>query len=190
MSKKEIRENMLRALATVPNEIFEEKNQQIFHRFTQWLSVHQIKTMAITISHHREIDTYRLIRYAWNHQIQVVVPKCRPKTREMDFYRLNDFRQLEDSFMGLKEPNEEKSELITNEMIDLVVVPGVCFDKNGYRIGYGGGYYDRFLQKYRGLTVSLCLDEQLIPNVSKDDHDIPVQTILTETKTIIVKETC
>mgnify|MGYP001331200006 CR=1 FL=1 len=182
--KKNLRERVLKELTSVPEAIFIEKNEAIFEQFKKWLPIQKGQTIAITISRNREVDTFRIIQFAWQNGLQVVVPKCRTKTKTMDFFLLSDFNQLEDSFMGLKEPDEKKTIFVTKEKIDLVVVPGVCFDKQGYRIGYGGGYYDRFLNNYQGITVSLCLDLQIVENLPKCNHDIPVQTIITESAII------
>ena len=82
--------------------------------------------------------------------------------------------------MHLKEPNPEETNIIPIENISYLIVPGVVFDQNGYRIGFGGGYYDRFLSKYDGPTISLAFDEQILLEVPNESFDIPVQSILSD----------
>ncbi len=72
---------------------------------------------------------------------------------------------------------------------DLIIVPGVAFSKDGYRIGYGGGYYDRYLADYQGSTLSLAADFQMQPFLTKESHDIPVQFIVTNFGTIYCQHT-
>ena len=79
-----------------------------------------------------------------------------PKTREMSFYAIESFAQLETVYMHLREPIPAKSEFVDANEMDIIVVPGVVFDPYGYRIGYGGGYYDRYVLNYnKGKLMSL-----------------------------------
>ena len=73
-----------------------------------------------------------------------------------------------------------KQNLVEPNDIDLLIVPGIAFDSEGFRMGFGGGYYDRFLQSFKGNTVSLAFQEQIVSNLPKEDHDIPVEKIITD----------
>jgi len=78
---------------------------------------------------------------------------------------------------------------ISPNSLDVVVVPGVAFDPDGNRIGYGGGYYDRFLiQVPRAWRIGVCYDLQLIKEVPRADHDVPVDAVVTEAKTILLRK--
>ena len=98
----------------------------------------------------------------------------------MDFRKLERFDQLESVYSGLLEPIESKTNLVEPSDIDLLIVPGIAFDSEGFRMGFGGGYYDRFLQSFKGNTVSLAFREQIVSNLPKEDHDIPVEKIITD----------
>ena len=111
---------------------------------------------------------------------QIVIPKCLPKERKMDFRKLERFDQLESVYSGLLEPIESKTNLVEPSDIDLLIVPGIAFDSEGFRMGFGGGYYDRFLQSFKGNTVSLAFQEQIVSDLPKEDHDIPVEKIITD----------
>ena len=93
-----------------------------------------------------EVDTYQIIRKAWDEGKRIVTPKCLPKDRQMDFRVLDRFDQLESVYFGLLEPIESKTVRVDPEEIDLLIVPGMAFERRGFRMGVGGGYYDRFLQ--------------------------------------------
>ncbi|EPE60492.1 5-formyltetrahydrofolate cyclo-ligase family protein [Exiguobacterium sp. S17] len=82
--------------------------------------------------------------------------------------------------MGILEPTTAETDLD----IDTCIVPGRVFDRSGYRIGWGGGYYDRFLATYRGATIALAYDVQVLDEIPIEPHDIPVELIVTEREMI------
>ena len=91
-----------------------------------------------------EVDTHYFIKKALEDGKKVAVPKCRPENVSMDFYFINGFDDLEKGTFGVLEPIESKCEIFQGEN-SICIVPGLCFDHSGYRLGYGKGYYDRFL---------------------------------------------
>lgn len=136
--------------------------------------------IAVTLATGREIDTKPIIEKAWEQHKQTAVPKVDPMKRSLHFYSIDSFRDLVEGFAGIMEPaQKEKQEWDKNDF-DLVIVPGMVFDREGYRIGFGGGYYDRFLEDCRACTCSLAFDYQLIEHVPREAHDIPVQAVITE----------
>ena len=90
----------------------------------------------------------------------------------MDFRILDCFDQLESVYFGLLEPIESKTKKVEPKEIDLMIVPGLGFDKDGFRLGVGGGYYDRFLQNYNGNTLSLAFQEQMVTMIFQRKHMI------------------
>lgn len=119
---------------------------------------------------------------------KVVVPKCTPIDRSMIFYEIQSFDQLERVYMHLLEPNPLKTKAVASQNIDLLVVPGIVYSQQGYRIGYGGGYYDRFLTKFKGDTLSLAFDIQVVNDVEYDVFDLPVNKIITPTNIFQCKQ--
>ncbi|WP_258517057.1 5-formyltetrahydrofolate cyclo-ligase [Ureibacillus sinduriensis] len=142
------------------------------------------KTIAITISNKQEVDTKEIIESLWHLKKKVVVPKCNSVDRSMEFYEINHFNQLENVYMDLLEPNPQCTELVPREHVDCIIVPGIVFDKKGYRIGYGGGYYDRYLAQFKGMRISLAFNIQIRNSVPVEEFDIPVDLIITETDRI------
>lgn len=159
----------------------EEIVAQIHHHVQQTEWWKKAKTIGITISREFEIDTRPFIKQAWKEGKQVAIPKCFPEDdHKMVFYHFDDYSILETVYSGLLEPDILQTEPVLKESINLMFVPGLMFDRNGYRIGYGGGYYDRYLGDFSGTTISLAYSGQVVDHVPRNDYDIPVQHLVTE----------
>ncbi|MFD2925972.1 5-formyltetrahydrofolate cyclo-ligase [Halobacillus naozhouensis] len=138
------------------------------------------EVVAVTISLTHEWSTHPIIEAAWDQGKKIVVPKCDPELKILTFYDLQSYEQLEVVYYGLQEPSPAKSQAIEKKEIDLLIVPGLIFDRKGYRIGFGGGFYDRFLADFNGVTVSLVSEKQVTEELPSEGFDIPVQHIITE----------
>lgn len=184
MDKTNLRKAMRQLLATIEQNEYDTYSNQIKNRFFMNEQVEKASIVGLTISSFPEVDTEEIIKELWTRGKTVVVPKCTPKDRTMTFYKLDSFDQLETVYMHLLEPNPKVTVPVTSDDIDLVVVPGVVYSRTGYRIGYGGGYYDRFLSNYTGATISLAFDMQIRDSIEREEFDLPVDTILTTTETI------
>jgi 5-formyltetrahydrofolate cyclo-ligase len=185
MDKKQLRQEMKERLSLLKKPQYEDKSYRIaqtLFRDSDWKNA---DTIGITISNPPEVDTYQIIRKAWELGKTVVVPKCNSSEKQLGFRKLDRFSQLESVFFGLYEPNE----LLTNEVhadkIDLLIVPGLAFNKKGYRLGFGGGYYDRFLMNYHGVKISLAFDSQIVSSLPIEAHDLPVTKIITDDEVIV-----
>lgn len=137
-------------------------------------------TIGVTISLGAEWDTSHIIEKGWQLGKKICVPKCYPEEKKLVFYELESFEQLEIGFYNLKEPNVEKTKEVEKDEIELLIVPGVVFDKEGYRIGFGGGYYDRFLVDFSNKTISLAWSGQVVASLPIEEHDIAVGHVITE----------
>lgn len=182
--KKQIRNMLMQQLGNMTKPDYEHLCYKIAQRLFAsrvWL---EANTVAITISKVPEVDTYQIIRKAWEENKQVVIPKCFPEDKSMKFRTLKAFNQLESVYYGLYEPIESVTEEVLKNKIDLIIVPGVAFNRDGYRIGFGGGYYDRYLRDYEDIKVSLAFNSQIVQTIPIESHDIPVNMILTEVETI------
>ncbi|WP_455662390.1 5-formyltetrahydrofolate cyclo-ligase [Pradoshia sp.] len=180
MSKNRLRSEYLRLLADYPKD---KRSKNTYH-ITDSLVNHSIwkehHIISITLARYPEIDTSAIIERAWADGKQMVIPKCKPKTREMDFYLYEEGMELKSVYNGLLEPNPEKAQKIDSDCISLVIVPGLAFTSKGYRLGFGGGYYDRFLAGHSGDTLSLAFSEQVTDQLPLDPFDLPVGYLLTE----------
>lgn len=165
--------------STIPREQKELFDKAIFERV---ISLHQYRTcqyLFTYVSTESEADTLQLIRYAVADGKKVAVPKCR-SNHGMDFYIINSLDDLEKSSFGLLEPKTDICIKAENDCNALCIVPAVCFDMKGYRIGYGGGYYDRFLSGFQGDTVGICYSECLCRELPRDIYDMSVSILVTE----------
>lgn len=107
------------------------------------------------------------------------LPVCCDTDGNMKFYSINSLNDLRCGFFGIREPNTERCAEIVDFKNALCIVPAVAYDKNGYRLGYGKGYYDRFLQKVNVISVGLCYNELIIDELPAEKHDISVNYIIT-----------
>ncbi|PSL41176.1 5-formyltetrahydrofolate cyclo-ligase [Planomicrobium soli] len=181
MEKVQQRKNVLDQLKKMDNSTYREKSEAVRSRLMADPAFMAAKTIGVTIAAFPEVDTLPLIEYCWQNGKRVAAPKCNPLTRTMDFYEFESFDQLETVYMKLKEPKISETIHVSPEHIDLLIVPGVVFSREGYRIGFGGGYYDRYLANYFGITRSLAFDLQIANSVPIEVHDLPVSGIHTET---------
>lgn len=179
MHKKELRSLVLGELKKLSKPEYEQYSYEIANQLFADELWKEANTIGITVSNYPELDTYQIIRKAWEQKKRVVVPKCHPKEKQMSFHELNQFTQLESVYYGLLEPIEALTNKVDKVEIDLLIVPGLAFTNEGYRLGFGGGYYDRFLPDYKGSTLSLAFPFQLKEKLPIEKHDIPVQKIIT-----------
>ena len=134
----------------------------------------QASTLYGYLPFNQEVDLMPLLRQAMADGKQVALPKCYGK--EMRFILMSDLTQVCPGTIGAPEPVEDSP--AASDPAALVIVPGLVFDRSGYRIGYGGGYYDRFLSaEPNHPTIGLCYDFQLTDCLEPEPHDIPVDTV-------------
>lgn len=180
--KKTRRLAMIEQLKQIENKY--EKENQIIKSLMAHPKFKAAESIGITLSMDHELDTRFLIRYAQLLDKKVFVPCCDYKTKVMSFVKYTRPSDLVKDSYGIDVMQHHIEEGTSPE---LIIVPGVIFNEQGYRTGYGGGYYDKYLSAYNGNTISLAFDIQL-DEVLVESHDIPVQTIITEKRIIEVHE--
>lgn len=184
MDKKLFRKTILMKLQTLSEKDYSIKSAMIHNKLINQEEIKKAQIVALTISNFPEVNTKRLIEALWKLGKNIAVPKCDPKTKKMDFYIFDDYNQLEVVYMNLQEPIVESTTKVEKEQIDVLISPGVVFDLTGYRIGFGGGYYDRFLQDFTKPTISMAFDVQIVEKIPVDAYDLPISTIITEERII------
>ncbi|QPC46876.1 5-formyltetrahydrofolate cyclo-ligase [Mangrovibacillus cuniculi] len=178
--KKKIRKLILSKLkGKVNRDCIESELWELFFNSSMYV---ESETIAITVSKFPELSTINAIHSMIEDQKKVVVPKTCLSTNSLAFHQISSLNQLTPGVMGILEPNKN-SDVVDLEEIETIVVPGVAFTKEGYRIGFGGGFYDRLLSNYQGNTCSLLFQEQLVESIPVEDHDIPVRELFIENKT-------
>ena len=169
--KSELRKQVLQEMKAIPRTQKVTMDLALTERLLQHPFYQEAKIIATYLSFPHEFQTQELIEQALKDDKKVLIPKTYPKGR-MDFVVYNPQQLVKTSF-GLLEPQGDL-EVVDASQIDLIHVPGLAFTREGYRIGYGGGYYDRYLKHFTGHTLSTvypCQIRDFIP----EDHDIPVQ---------------
>ncbi|HHW36930.1 MAG TPA: 5-formyltetrahydrofolate cyclo-ligase [Bacillales bacterium] len=188
MDKERVRKDVIAKLQAIPQDVFKKWSSDIATNLFNTNDWKQANTIALTISRGTEVDTKSIIEMGWKEGKRIVVPKCEPATKEMTFRALENFDQLEIVYYGLLEPKENETKAVSPSEIKLIVVPGLIYNHKGYRVGFGGGYYDRFLSKYNGRTAALAFQEvQLVEELLIEEHDIPVNMIVTNEQVILCR---
>ena len=200
--KKAFRKAMLAKRGAIPYENRTEADCARNERIRDWDAYQNAELLLFYVSYRSEADTRQLMKEALEAGRNVAVPKV--MGTDMVFYRLMDFSQLVEGYKGILEPDTECCEAITEgngtgvsqmqtqtvpvfPQHTLLLVPGCAFDEKGGRMGYGGGFYDRFMEKYPDvLKVALAYEEQLVEEVPREAHDKPVDVIVTEKRRLHV----
>ena len=133
----------------------------------------QAKTIYAYLSYNQEVRTEYLIAAAWRDGKKVAVPKI--INDEMVFLTLEEGDPIAEGYKGIPEPVKE---IPMDDPTALVLLPGLAFDPTGRRLGYGGGFYDRFLSAEPHPTVALCFDFQMLEHLETEEHDIPADVVL------------
>ena len=178
--KSELRKQVLHEMKAISQEQKQFIDQALTEQLLQHPFYQEAKVIATYLSFPHEFQTQELIEQALRDCKKVLIPKTYPKGR-MDFV-VYDPQQLVKTSFGLLEPQGDL-EVVDVSQIDLIHVPGLAFTTEGYRIGYGGGYYDCYLEHFSGNTLSTvypCQIRDFIP----EDHDIPVQEVLVDERNL------
>lgn len=178
--KAELRKKIFQEMKTLSQEQKQAMDQVLTERFLQHPFYQEAKTIATYLSFPHEFQTQELIEQALKDGKKVLIPKTYPKGR-MEFVVYNP-QQLAKTSFGLLEPQGDL-EVVEPSQIDLIHVPGLAFTTEGYRIGYGGGYYDRYLEHFAGHTMSTIYPCQ-VQEFNFENHDIPVQEVLIDERNL------
>lgn len=177
--KSELRAKHRRLRKNCPPNVKAELDCKLFEKFIELDEYKSCKVLFLFVSSEIEVDTSKILSKAWSDNKRVALPRCKDKYGNMDFCFVSSAEQLEKGSYGIMEPTQE-CELVSDYSEGLCVVPALCFDMFGYRIGFGKGYYDRFLENFGGIAVGLCYSKCIEHNLPKNMHDKPVDILITE----------
>lgn len=160
--------------AMTPEEI-ESSSQRLKDLFLQSALYRQAKTIYGYLPYNQEVRTVPMLEQALADGKRVAVPKI--YADEMKFIYLTDLSKVEKGYSGIPEPIDDGP--LGDDPFALVLMPGLAFDQNGHRIGYGGGFYDKFLaQEPYHPTLALCYAFQMVTDLPTEDFDVPVDLVL------------
>ncbi|EIT85168.1 5-formyltetrahydrofolate cyclo-ligase [Fictibacillus macauensis ZFHKF-1] len=180
MDKAALRSDMKKRLQNVSTDEHLVRADCITNKVVGMKEWQQAQTVSITISRAFEVSTKALIEASWAQGKRVCAPKCvNPSQRTMQFFEITSWDDLENVYLDLYEPKATCRLLSRNE-IDLIIVPGLVFSPSGQRIGFGGGYYDRYLADYHGMTLALAYAFQVMEDIPAEPFDVNVQCLVTD----------
>ena len=157
-----------------------EMDRQITERICSLYQYREAETLLCYVSKPIEVDTIPLLRRALADGKRVACPRCVEGTKQMEFYLIRSLDDLEKRTFGVPEPRVPGCELLTDFSRSLCIVPALMYDLKGYRLGYGGGYYDRFLARYDGYKVGITYRRNILRFLHYGRFDVPVDMIVTE----------
>lgn len=137
------------------------------------------KTVLTYVSRDSEVDTIGIIYAAFANKKQVAVPKCEG-SGIMKFYLINSMDDLKEGYASILEPDTSKCHLLEDFSQSVCIVPALSFDPDGYRLGFGGGYYDRFLSNYKGISAGLCYGSFVKWELPRESFDVAVDLLVTD----------
>lgn len=182
MEKPEWRKIFLtarRALSYFQRTAYSSSVQQRVLSHPAW---QRARTVGAYIALPDEVQTGALLHHAWARGKQIAAPVVDPMRQQLVFHKLSRPSDLRPRLHGVLEP--PRSRPITHERLDLLLVPGVGFDENGFRLGFGKGYYDRLLGSCRAFRMGLAFEAQLTRRLPAQAWDVPVDCIATEKRLI------
>ncbi|WP_125767026.1 5-formyltetrahydrofolate cyclo-ligase [Lapidilactobacillus wuchangensis] len=159
MKKKELRQQQIAQLQQLDPLLKRQEEASLYQQLWQLPLYQQAQSIGVTVSSPLEVATQPIIERAWQDQKQVYLPRTYPETHGMHFFEYQSDDELIKSDFGIPEPAESKTQL---DQLDLLLVPGLIYTADGWRVGFGGGYYDRFLADYPQTTVILALNAMVV----------------------------
>lgn len=175
MDKAELRRSIRARKRAMTEEEIEARSARLGQLFAQSEAYKAAKTIYGYLPYNQEVRTVPMLEQALRDGKKVAVPKVYGE--EMKFLYLDDLTKVAKGYAGIPEPIAD--EPVADDETALVLMPGLAFDPEGHRIGYGGGYYDKFLAaEPNHPTLALCYEFQMLPKLDTEEHDIPVDTVL------------
>ena len=175
MNKQELRRSIREQKRAMTEEEIVSRSEKLAELFLSSEAYRNAKTIYGYLPYNQEVRTVPMLEQAMKDGKRVAVPKCYGD--EMKFLFMDDLSKVEKGYAGIPEPIAD--EPVADDETALVLMPGLAFDPQGHRIGYGGGFYDKFLaQEPNHPTLALCYEFQMLEHLETEEFDIPVDTVL------------
>lgn len=178
MNKRELRTRFQALRHGIGAEHRTRYSEAIAQKVLKLVQRNRIQSVFAYLSFGEEVETHRLIQTLLDRGVHVAVPRCHKETHTMEAIALTNMSQLEKGAYGIWEP--KGGEVVSPDALEMILVPALAFDAEGYRLGWGAGYYDRYLSGYQGITAGLCFSACQTEVLPRDSHDLPVQLVLNE----------
>ena len=175
MDKKELRRKIREKKRAMTEEQIESASRALGEKFAQCDVYKNARTIYGYLPYNQEVRTVPMLERAMREGTRVAVPKVYGE--EMKFIYMDDLSKVETGYANIPEPIADGP--VAEDPTALVLMPGLAFDEKGNRMGYGGGFYDKFLaQEPEHPTVALCYAFQMVENIPTEAYDIPVDCVL------------
>lgn len=180
MEKSQIRREIQYKISNIPAKTKKNKDKILFNTMINNPDIKNSSNIMCFVSFNNEVDTHVFIKYLINNKKNVYIPLIDSKNKIMNISKINSFDELEEGYYGILEPKKEFIRIADSSVLDIIITPGVVFSKDNYRIGYGGGYYDKFFSNMntKALKIGLCYKEQIVKKVPTEKYDVAVDYII------------
>lgn len=186
MTKEELRKKILSKRFKMSQGEVQTKSEVICRSLISSELFREAKIISLYSPIKREVRTENIFTAAKSEGKKVGFPVSNSDNTEITYYEVGDMSELFKGTYGIMEPSTDTKKMIKASDIDLIIIPGVAFDERGFRIGYGGGYFDRLLEKdnVKAITTALAFDAQMVPRIPEESHDMRINFIFTESRKI------
>lgn len=187
--KQTLKQQIIKKRNILKEKEIKEKSSKIKNNLFSLKEFQKAKNILFYVSFNKEVDTQEIIKELLKKKEKnIIVPFTIKNDFRLHLSELKNFIELEPKTFGILEPKDRYIREFNKDKLDLIIVPGIVFDKNGHRIGYGYGYYDRFLKtiKKEAIKIGLAFDFQLIDKIPEEKHDVPLNIIVTDKKVLKV----
>jgi 5-formyltetrahydrofolate cyclo-ligase len=180
--KMQVRKAILKQRKEISEADYKLKSDMVCRKLQKLTKVKEAEIIHVYYPINQEVDIRPFIEYLWSEGKKVIMPRADFATKEMENYFVISFGQLEETKYGLHEPRVISPLHFGSP--DIVIVPGVAFSQNRYRLGYGGGFYDRFLRDIDSHKIGVAFEMQMVSRVPVEKHDQQLDQVITESRTI------
>ncbi len=186
--KKKLRTEAREMRCSMSPEGKQALDRKIKNRLLNMWAIRQAQTVLCYVSTPIEVDTREFIDALLQMGKRVAVPRCEDGKTEMNFYYIDSLESLSPGSFHVDEPDPQKCVMVGKTEGSVCIVPAFMFDRSGYRLGYGKGYYDRYLSGYKGSTIGVCYGDNIVDELYHGKYDRTVQLVVTEKEIITVRE--
>lgn len=186
-NKEDLRKKYLNQRAQISNKKINSWSKKINEKLLNLKELSSARKIMAYASMRKEIKTFELMEELLDQGFLLYLPYTRQDIIDLGVSKIENLdTDLKEGVYGVQEPIKKLRGQEIPSDLDIIIVPGACYTEKGYRIGYGGGYYDSFLSKHanEALKIGFCYSEFIVDSIPVEDHDVPVDIIITEKKII------
>ncbi len=181
-SKQSVRQYIYEQRKPLCLSSIQEESKNVIRNIIDLPVFHKSKGVFTYVSFHKEVRTHSLIEEIWKTGKTCFVPKVNRETMELEVFEIQQWLDLKRGYKGILEPKKYCKKIEMYSTLDLAIIPGVAFDREGYRLGYGKGFFDKLLNKFPDTIkkIGVAFSFQLIDQVPHEKHDEKVHTVIVE----------